>query len=121
MKIVLDMNLSPAWVEILEASGHTVKHWANIGPANAEDETIFDWAFEHGFTIITLDLDFGALLAFKGSSRPSVIQVRREDVSPGALQKTLVGILRRYSQQIEDGALIVIDESKARLRLLPLR
>ena len=35
MKIVLDMNLSPAWVPFLETKGHIVKHWSEIGAITA--------------------------------------------------------------------------------------
>jgi predicted nuclease of predicted toxin-antitoxin system len=31
LKILLDMNLSPRWVEALEAAGFTAKYWREIG------------------------------------------------------------------------------------------
>ena len=121
MKFVIDMNLSPEWTEILTSAGHTAKHWSSIGDITAEDETIFDWASDNGFTIITQDYDFGTLLAITGSTKPSVIQVRRKDSTPQALKETLLEIIQRYSMPIADGAFIVIVERKIRLRLLPLK
>jgi|GEM_PF-1783610 len=40
MKILIDMNLSPEWVPVLEAEGWTAKHWSHIGNPKAEDKEI---------------------------------------------------------------------------------
>lgn len=37
MKILLDMNLSPAWVEFLEGEGFEAVHWSLVGEPNAPD------------------------------------------------------------------------------------
>lgn len=37
MKILIDMNLSPAWVSVLKEAGHTASHWSTIGLLNAPD------------------------------------------------------------------------------------
>ena len=76
---------------------------------------------KYGYAILTLDMDFGTFLAMTGYAKPSVIQIRREDVSPEVLLPTLLEVLRRYSSEIEYGALIVIDAAKIRLRMLPLK
>jgi len=33
MKIVIDMNLSPQWVEVLKTAGYESVHWSDIGAA----------------------------------------------------------------------------------------
>ena len=121
MKFLIDMNLSPAWAPELQHAGFEAIHWSKVGAGNSDDRIIFDWAAEHGYTILTLDLDFGTLLSLTGSSLPSVIQIRREDVAPDALLPTLLEVLSKYSKEIESGALIVIDDTKVRIRILPLK
>ncbi len=121
MKLLLDMNLSPVWVEVLHAAGHEAVHWVDIGARNDDDEVIFEWAGKNKFTIITLDLDFGTLLAKTRATHPSVIQIRREDAGPERLGVDLLSLIWRYAGSLEAGALIVLDESKIRLRILPLR
>ncbi|HZK77006.1 MAG TPA: DUF5615 family PIN-like protein [Candidatus Kapabacteria bacterium] len=121
MKFLIDMNLSPAWATVLRKADFEAIHWSNVGAGNADDRIIFDWAAEHGYAILTLDLDFGSLLSFTGYSQPSVIQIRREDVAPDVLLPTLLGVLSKYSKEIEYGALIVIDATKIRIRMLPLK
>jgi len=40
MKILIDMNLSPAWVRVLEEAGHSAIHWSTIGSLNAPDREV---------------------------------------------------------------------------------
>ncbi len=77
MKLLLDMNLSPLWVEHLRTSGWEAVHWSEIGDIRAPDTVIMQWALENGFIVFfTHDLDFGALLAATRANGPSVIQIR---------------------------------------------
>jgi predicted nuclease of predicted toxin-antitoxin system len=55
MKILIDMNLSPQWVPFLAAARIDSIHWSQVEP---------------GMTILTQDLDFGALLSDRQSLRP---------------------------------------------------
>lgn len=121
MKILIDMNLSPAWVEVLQEAGHAAVHWSQVGPANAPDEEILRWARISEYIIFTHDLDFGALLASSGGSCPSVLQVRAEDVSPSALLPLVISGLAKFEQDLKTGAIISIDKAKARARVLPLK
>lgn len=120
MKILIDMNLAPAWATVLEKAGFDAKHWSTIGPVNALDAEIFDWARDHEYIIFTHDLDFGAMLALTKAESPSVFQIRSLDVSPAALGMRVVTLLRRFKTELKAGALIVADEQRDRVRLLPL-
>jgi predicted nuclease of predicted toxin-antitoxin system len=63
VKLLVDMNLSPRWVERLVRHGFEAVHWSTIGAATAPDVEILTWANEHHFVVITNDLDFSAILA----------------------------------------------------------
>ncbi|GAB4564198.1 MAG: hypothetical protein Fur0016_33250 [Anaerolineales bacterium] len=121
MKILLDMNLPPRWVEVLQHGGWEAIHWSQVGDPRAADDVIMEWARQHGFVIFTHDLDFGALLALTRAKGPSVIQVRAQDIFPEALADILLPVLKRHEKNLEQGALLTVDPLKARLRLLPLR
>ncbi|MFP4087231.1 MAG: DUF5615 family PIN-like protein [Desulfobacteraceae bacterium] len=43
MKIVIDMNLSPHWVQLLVKAGHEAVHWSEVGAPNASDRDIMAW------------------------------------------------------------------------------
>jgi len=120
MKILIDMNLSPDWVNILIENGFEAMHWSTIGNPRADDSTIMDWARANSYIVFTHDLDFGALLVLTQAESPSVIQVRTQDVTPAHASRLVIAALRAYESQLEAGALIVLDEGKSRVRILPL-
>lgn len=120
MKILIDMNLSPDWINALAQAEIEAVHWSSVGNPRAEDKEIIDFAREKGFAIFTHDLDFGTILALTQAESPSVLQVRAQDVFPQNMAEPIIKVLRKYKNQIEQGALIVLDESSARVRILPL-
>ena len=121
MKVLLDMNLSPSMTGLLCGDGHEAVHWSEVGSPRATDAEIMSWAAEHGFVVLTHDLDFGAILAVSGKRGPSVVQARLHDVTPAALHALFSEILRSYPDKLARGALLVIDGRKTRVRILPLR
>ena len=106
MKLPIDMNLSPLWVEFLSRSGSESLHWSEVGQASAPDSQLMDYASANGWVIFTHDLDFGALLASRKSRRPSVIQIRTQDVLPNAIGDLIIRALRAAAPQLEAGALV---------------
>jgi predicted nuclease of predicted toxin-antitoxin system len=56
VKLLVDMNLSPSWVERLGRHGFEAVHWSTIGAATAPDVKILAWATEHAFVLVTNDL-----------------------------------------------------------------
>jgi len=71
MKVLLDMNLAPRWVEFLELAGLPAAHWSDIGAADATDAEIMSHARDNGCWVITHDLDFGSILAASQSDGPA--------------------------------------------------
>lgn len=120
MKLLLDMNIPPAWVAPLAAAGIGARHWKDIGRQDADDREIMVWARDHGFAVFTHDLDFGALLHATGASAPSVIQLRDEDVRPASCAAWVIPALAASAAEIEQGVLMTLDPRKQRMRLLPL-
>lgn len=121
MKLLIDMNLSPQWVLVLEEAGWEAVHWSRIGRPDAPDREVLDYARSNGYVIFTHDLDFGTVLAATKADFPSVIQIRTQDVTPTHLGQLLISALRQFKQHLEDGALITVDEKKLRARILPLQ
>lgn len=120
MKFLIDMNLSPRWVEVFMAAGLDATHWFAIGDHRATDRSIMEWARSNGYIVFTHDLDFGAILAATQASGPSVIQIRAENVLPEASGDAVITAIRRFQDALEQGALISVDPVRARARILPL-
>jgi predicted nuclease of predicted toxin-antitoxin system len=121
MKVVVDMNLSPIWVQVLRGAGFDATHWRDIGQRDAEDSTVLDWAKQHGYVVLTHDLDFGAILAASRADAPSVIQFRVGDPLPSVHAEMVIGAIKRFEAELRDGALISIEPGRARARFLPLQ
>lgn len=43
-KLLIEMNLSAAWVESLSGEGWEAVHWSEVGDPRATDREIMDWA-----------------------------------------------------------------------------
>ena len=121
MKLLIDMNLSPRWVDVLANAGIEAAHWASIGAYNASDSEIMAYAKTNDYIVLTHDLDFSAILAVTHGEKPSVVQIRADDVSPDVIGKQVIGALQQMSTDLADGALLTIDTNRTRVRLLPLR
>ena len=48
MKILIDVNLPPAWVEELRAGGFDAVHWTSVGPPMASDIELLAFARSRG-------------------------------------------------------------------------
>lgn len=120
MKFIIDMNLTPRWVQVFMAAGLDATHWSSIGDPRATDQSILEWARGDGYIVFSHDLDFGAILAATQASGPSVIQIRGENVLPEDAGDTVIAAIRRFQDALEQGALISIDPERARARILPL-
>jgi predicted nuclease of predicted toxin-antitoxin system len=119
MKIVIDMNLSPQWVEVLILEGHDCVHWSKIGPPNAPDREILSWARSNRYVVFTHDLDFGAILAATNADSPSVLQLRTQNISPKRIGGSVVSAFKQFEELLDQGALVSIDQKRARARILP--
>lgn len=120
MKILVDMNLSPAWITVLEDAGHEAIHWSTIGESKAPDKKILAWARSNGYVVFTHDLDFGAILAATKARYPSVLQIRTQDVSPSLLTDLVLSVFAQFQKNLIEGALISVDQDMSRVRILPI-
>ncbi len=121
MKLLVDMNLTPEWVTFLRAANIDAVHWSTVGAPNAKDEELMRWAAAEGRVVFTNDLDFGALLAAGNANAPSVIQVRVLDLLPESIGDHVLRLLASHAEALLNGALVTLDESRTRVRVLPLR
>jgi predicted nuclease of predicted toxin-antitoxin system len=70
--------------------------------------------------VFTRDLDFSAMLAHCRAGRPSVLQLRAQDVLPAASGQTVVRIVRERAADLDAGAIVTIDTFGARVHTLPI-
>lgn len=121
MKFLVDMNLSPGWIDLLAKEGFEAIHWSSIGRGNESDAELMRWAAEHAHVVLTADLDFSAMLAATQRRQPSVIQVRADVPTPAAVGEAVLSAIRQAHDELKSGAIMSVDASRARLRILPFR
>ena len=121
MKLLVDMNLSPGWVTLLGDAGVQAAHWSTIGAGKAPDSEIMAYASANGYVVLTHDLDFSAILAVTHGEKPSVVQIRAEDLSLDTIGKQVIAALLQMTFELEEGALLTIDPNRIRVRILPLQ
>ena len=79
MRVLVDMNLSPRWIDFLAAAGFDSVHWSSVGACDAPDSMIVAYGAAHSCVVLTHDLDVGAILAATGGSNELYATDRRLD------------------------------------------
>jgi predicted nuclease of predicted toxin-antitoxin system len=120
MKVLVDMNLSPRWLGLLTEAGLEAVHWSALGAGNAPDSEIMTYARANEFVVLTHDLDFAAILAATQGEKPSVVQIRSEQLNPEVIGKQVVSAFRQLALELAQGALVTVDPERTRVRVLPL-
>jgi len=121
MKLILDMNLSPKLVNMLNSKGVVSQHWHTIGNPAASDLEIMEFARSNQAIVVTCDLDFTAILSNTHDSQPSVIQIRKHDLQLEILAEQLSAAVKQCADELNKGAILTLDARKVRARLLPLK
>ncbi len=78
------------------------------------------FAKANDYVVLTHDLDFSAILAATHGDKPSVVQIRSDNISPEAIGAPVISALQQMAAELDDGALITVDPNRTRLTILPL-
>jgi predicted nuclease of predicted toxin-antitoxin system len=121
VKFLVDENLSPLVATGLRDAGHDAVHARDADLRTASDTAVIEFARENGYVVVSADTDFGTLLAATGSNAPSVVLIRRTiDRRTSRLLALLLDNLDQVEESLADGAVVVLEDSRVRVRRLPL-
>ena len=121
MRFLVDNALSPAVAEGLRQAGHDAAHVRDYGMAAEDDEEIFERAAQEGRVLISADTDFGTIFALRKTPKPSVILFRLSaQHHPDHQIRLLLANLNDLSADLERGCVAIIEDTRIRLRLLPI-
>jgi predicted nuclease of predicted toxin-antitoxin system len=121
VRFLADMGVSYSVVLHLRNQAHDVVHLRDEGLQRLTDAEILVRAAAEQRIVLTFDLDF-AELAFKGRSAfPSIVIYRLTDQRPQHQIERLMAALIVAKQPLESGAIVIVDDTRVRIRDLPLR
>ncbi len=120
MRFLADMGVSMSTVRMLRDRGHEAIHLREEKLNRLPDIDILKKAREENRIVITFDLDFGDLLAIGNHAIPSVIIFRLHNQTPASVQPKLVEIITNRGRDLLDGALVIVEDTRYRVRRLPI-
>lgn len=120
MQFIADMGISGSTVKWLREHGHAAVHLRELGMQRASDAEIVEKAKKAESIILTCDLDFGDIMAASGEKHPSVVIFRLENETPANVNGRLEQVLSESSPALRQGAIIIVEDARHRVRLLPL-
>jgi predicted nuclease of predicted toxin-antitoxin system len=81
---------------------------------------IFDKAISENRVILTFDLDFAEIVALSKGEKASVVLFRLHNTRTSRLISRLDTVLSESGKALDRGAVIVVEESRHRVRFLPI-
>ncbi|MDH4246110.1 MAG: DUF5615 family PIN-like protein [Nitrospira sp.] len=110
MKLLLDQNLSHRLVAMLAHEYPDSTHVRDIGLKEASDEAVWQYAAQHGFTVVTKDADFHQR-SFLFGHPPKVVWIRRGNCSTSDIEQLLRNHRHHLAQFAADpeGAFLIIE------------
>ena len=119
MRLLADMGVDVRVVHWLRSQGHDATHLRDEGLQRLPNGEIFKKAVAESRVILTFDLDFGEILALSKGPKAGVILFRlRNTRTPHVIQR-LASVLSDCVEPLERGAVVIVQESRHRVREFP--
>jgi predicted nuclease of predicted toxin-antitoxin system len=113
------MGVAIGVVNWLRQNGHDAKHLREEGLHRIPNGEIFAKAISENRIVITFDLDFGEIVALSKNERVSIILFRLHNTRTSHLINRLSTVLEDCAEALKQGTVIVVEESRYRVRYLP--
>jgi len=120
LRFLADMGVAAEVVRWLREQGYDAVHLRDQGLQRLKDDRVFDKAEAEGRALLTFDLDFGEITALSRGRHIGVVLFRLHDTTTLHVIDRLNAVLASSSKAIVDGAFVVVQESRHRVRFLPI-
>ena len=120
MRFLADMGVSQRVVSWLRNEGHDALHVREDNLLRLPNGLIFEKAYSEKRILLTFDLDFGEIVALSGGRNVSVILFRLRNTRTQHVIDRLKNVLIDAGHALEQGAIVVVEETRHRIRRLPL-
>jgi predicted nuclease of predicted toxin-antitoxin system len=120
MRFLADMGVSWRVVEWLRKDGHEAIHLREQQLHRLPDGGIFAMAADDQRIILTWDFDFTEIVALSGTRIVSTVVFRLMNTRSENIIRRLERVLAESARDLEEGAIVSVEESRHRVRLLPI-
>ena len=120
MRFLADMGISKRSVDWLRSRGHDIIHLSEQGLQCMLDVDVFKKAKGEKRIILTMDLDFGQIVAASKTTSPSVVVFRLSNERSENINKRLEELLSKCSNDMREGSIISVSDNNIRVRHLPI-
>jgi len=120
MRFLADMGVSMRVVDWLRSKGHDVLHLRDEGLQRLPNGKILRKAKREDRVVVTFDLDFGEIVAASEGQIVSVVLFRLRNARSTHVISRLEVALNESSAELAEGAIMVVEESRHRIRRLPI-
>ena len=114
------MNVDVRVVTWLRQNGFDATHLRDEGLHRMADVNIFTKSQGENRIVITFDLDFGEIAASTAGKGASVILFRLSNTRTSFVIQRLDSVLRSSRLALENGSVVVVEDSRHRIRQLPI-
>jgi predicted nuclease of predicted toxin-antitoxin system len=121
MRFLADIGIAPRIVDWLHGKGHEARHLNEEGLHRLPDPEIFQKAARERSILLTFDLDFPEIVALSGSAEVSVVLFRLDNTCVDFVISRLAAVLEASGSMLESGVIIIVEDSRHRIRRLPIR
>lgn len=120
MRFLVDECLPKRLSAMLAGAGHDAAHVVDLGLAGAADADVLRAAATQRRVLVSVDTDFGFLLAKDHLAGPSVILLRGVSYLAEEQLQMILACASTASEDLELGCMAVVSGRGARIRRLPI-
>jgi predicted nuclease of predicted toxin-antitoxin system len=118
-RFLVDMCADVRIAEWLTNNGHDAKHLRDENLHRLPNGEIFTKAAAEGRIVVTFDLDFGEIISLSHNRSVSAIVFRLRNTRTQHVIDRLVVVLPKVLGFLESEAIVIVEESRFRVRHLP--
>jgi len=116
VRFLVDQNISPRTTQFLRSLGHDALDTRDLSLEEAPDEVLLQIAREQHRILVTFDKDFTDIRDYPTDYGPGVIVLRTRSATSKTVSALLTQLLDRYRPAQLEGNLIIISETRIRIR-----
>lgn len=121
MRFLADMGISQRTISWLRQQGFDAIHLREEGLQRLPDSEVLAKAAMENRVLLTMDLDFGYLVAISQQILPGVIIFRLSDERSEMVNSRLSEVLVKCAYDIQPGVIISVSDKAIRIRRLPIQ